>query len=98
MTSGLKYDLNDFRVLDTPNLIINVWTYSDNLKRNKLCEICKKYLEFNLHILEERWREEWGDYDFVMSKIRNNDKSFIDCSTYSSANRYLIVKLLKKLK
>ena len=96
--ADIKYTQNDFRVIDTPNLIINVWTYSENLKKNKLCQICQKYLEFCLNILEERWKEEWGDYNFVTAKLRNNDKTFIDASSFSSENRHLIIKLLKKLK
>lgn len=97
-SAAVKFTQNDFRVIDTPNLIINVWTYSENLKKNKLCGICQTYLDFCLNILEERWRKEWGDYNFVMAKLRNNDKSFIDVSSFSSADRYLIMSYLKKLK
>ena len=83
--------------LDAPDLIINVWSYSDYLKRHKNCQICQVYCDYSLKALKIKWRKEWGSFNYVMSKIRKNDKYFINVGKYSSANRHLIIDFLKKI-
>ena len=97
MASTLKFNLDSFRELDAPNLIINAWSYSDHLSRHKNCTVCKTYLEYNLKALKGKWRREWGDFNYIMSKITKNDRVFLDVSKYSSADRYLIIDFLIKI-
>ena len=94
---SLKFNLDSFRELDAPNLIINAWSYGYHLKHNKNCSVCKTYLEYNLKALKGKWRKEWGDFNYIMSKITKNDKLFFDVSKYSSADRYLIIDFLIKI-
>ena len=75
-----------------------MWSYSDTLTRDKNCKVCKTYRDYCLKILQQRWNKNWGEFNFVMSKITKNDKHFLDVSKYFSADRHLIVQSLKKKK
>ena len=98
MSSTLKFNLDSFRELDAPNLIINVWSYSDYINnKHENCEVCKTYRQYSLKALKEKWREEWGCFNYITSKISKNDRYFIDVSKYSSADRYFILEFLKKI-
>ena len=72
-----KISLKDFRELDSPNLIIQIWSYN-NPKQWPKCSVCDIYSEFCKIVLKEKWREEWGDFDFVLEKLEKNGRSFID--------------------
>ena len=97
MSSTLKFNLESFKELDAPDLIINVWSYSDHLKSHQNCRVCKTYREYSLKALEKKWSNNWGNFDYVVSRITRNDKNFLDVSKYSSADRFLIIEFLKKI-
>ena len=93
----LKFNLESFKELGAPNLIINVWSYSDHLNKHKNCHVCKKYLEYSLFALKEKWESDWGDFYYVMLKVKKNDRYFMNVSKYSSADRHLIIDFLKRI-
>ena len=70
--------MKDFRELDAPNLIINIWTYNDREFVLPCCTVCFIYSEWYTVTLKEKCQEEWGDFDFVVEKLKNNDRSFVD--------------------
>ena len=95
-----KFKYQDFKILDTGNLFINIWSYNYNLKNisKKNCQFCNIYRQYCPKILKERWEEEWGDFNKIMKKIYNNDdENFINLAEYSSAQKNLIVKHLKNI-
>ena len=47
----LKFSLNSFRRLDLPNLLLNIWDYSDFEHRN--CSICKQYKNWGIPAAKE---------------------------------------------
>ena len=95
---ALKFNLKSFEELDTPNLLINVWSYSENLNKiNPDCNKCKTYRKYCLQILRRRWNWKWGFFNEVISNIKSNNENFIDLSRYSSANRFQIITDLKKI-
>ena len=92
--------INDFKILDTGDLFINIWSYSHNLQNvcKKKCKFCNIYRQYCSEILKERWNDEWGNYNKVMKKIYNNDvDNFINLAEYSSAQKHLITKDLKTI-
>ena len=93
---ALKFSFEDFVVLDTPNLLINIWSYSKHINE-KNCYICNIYREHCIDIVEIRWKREWGFFDKVIKNIKNNNEDFINLSNYSSENRYKIISDLKKI-
>ena len=80
----LKFTKNDFSLEDTPDLLINVWTYNYYKPH---CNACKIYCNWRVEILEERWKEEWGDFEKVIEKFKKNDAEFININNYSSLTK-----------
>ena len=48
-------------------------------------------------VLKEVWCNDWGDFDFVVGKIKSCDKTFINMNNYSEANKWAILDELIKL-
>ena len=98
MTEIRKID--DFKILDTGDLFINVWSYSYNLQNicEKKCKFCNIYRQYCAKIFKKRWNQKWGNYNKVMKKIYNNDSdNFINLAEYSSAEKHLIMEDLKSI-
>ena len=85
-----KISLKDFRDLDSPNLIIQIYSYN-NPKQWLKCSVCDIISEFYKIALKEKWEEEWGDFDFVVEKLEKNDRSFICVGIYLSVDIVLIL-------
>ena len=83
----LKFTKNDFREMDTPNLLINVWTYNYYKPHCQNCNACKIYADWNVEILAERWKEEWGNINNAVEKLKKNDKDFVNINNYSEDSR-----------
>ena len=66
---ALKFTKNHFQQQNTPDLIINIWTYNYYKPYCKTCQACKIYSKWCEEVLEERWKEEWGDKNIVIEKI-----------------------------
>ena len=83
----LKFTKSDFREMDTPNLLINVWTYNYYKPHCQNCNACKIYADWNVEILAERWKEEWGNMNNAVEKLKKNDKDFVNINNYSEDSR-----------
>ena len=97
MSTIQKFNFNHFKELDTGDLFINIWSYSDkkNVCKGK-CKLCNIYKEYCIKILRTRWRKEWGNFNKIIKKICNNDTdNFINLAEYSSAQKHLIIEDLK---
>ena len=66
----LKFTKNGLREIDTPNLLIKVWTYNYYKPRCQNCNACKIYTEWNVEILAERWKEEWGNMNNAIERLK----------------------------
>ena len=62
-----KFSLNSFRRLDLPNLLLNIWDYSDFEHLN--CGICKQCKNWCILAAEEKWNNFYYDFDEVVSHI-----------------------------
>ena len=92
----LKFSLEDFKRLDTADLIINIWSYNHN--SHVQCVKCKQYSNYCDKILKEKWKPEYGVFYHVAEKFKKNDETFIDVGGFSSENRHEILNLLKQNK
>ena len=45
------------------------------------------YCNWCVEILEERWREEWEDFNNVIEKLLKNDAEFININNNSSLTK-----------
>ena len=92
----LRLSFKDFEDLNVPNLIIDIWFYNDpDCRMFFYCGIYSLWCEI---ILEKKWRDEWGDFHFIMQKIKENDTTFINIGDYCCADRFLILAKLIEIK
>ena len=96
----LKFTKNNFREMDTPDWLINIWTYNYYKPHWEMCNACKIYCESCVEILAERWDEEkWGEMNITIEKILKNDENFININLYSKETKWGIIdELIKKNK
>ena len=66
----LKFTKNDFRQENTPDLLIDFWTCNYYKPHSENCNACKIFCEWCVEILEERWKEEWGDMKNAIEKLK----------------------------
>ena len=96
----LKFTKNNFREMDTPDLLINIWTCNYYKPHCEMCNACKIYCEWYVEILAERWDEEkCGEINIAIEKILKNDEHFININLYSKETKWGIIdELIKKNK
>ena len=96
---SLKFTRNDFQQEDGPDLLMNVWTYNYYKPHCETCSACKIYFNWCEEILEERWKEEWGNMKNLIEKILKNDVDFTNINLYSNQTKWAIIdKLIKKIR
>ena len=96
--SDLKFTKQDFRELSVPDNILNVWIYN-YFDKHKPCFTCDTYSKYCEEVLKEEQLDDWGDFDFVIGKIKNYDKNFVDLNRYSEITKWEILdELFKKNK
>ena len=92
----LTFSKDDFKLVDTPELLINLWNYNYFLN-HKHCHICKIYSGYCKEILKGRWDSIWGDYNEVIEKIESTNKNVINMGNYSSKTKWAILYRLIQL-
>ena len=85
---------SDFQELDLPDLLINIWSYSDV---NYNFSILKQHKKQCIQIEKSNWRNErYMDFDFVIKNIEEQNTKFIDFGRISSANKANIYRMILK--
>ena len=93
----MAFNLESFNVLDTPELIINIWCCGEHVKNCSGCRI-KIYLEFCVESLKTRWMSEWGSFNEIKNKLLANDKSFInDLNNFSSLDKQYLIDFVNEI-
>ena len=85
-----------FQRLNAPQLIMNISLYNENKEHKEICSICKAYIEFSIEALKEKWQEDWGDFEYLVTKLTENNRQYINTSRYSSENMHEIIDFIKK--
>ena len=95
---NLRFSKQIFREESTPDNFINLWTYNYYVN-HKPCIACDTYSRYCEEVLKEVWCNDWGNFDFVIEKIKNCDKNFININSCSEKNKWKILDdLIKKNK
>ena len=93
----MSFNLESFNVLDTPELIINIWWSANHVRRCGNCRI-KVYLEFCIESIKARWMLEWGSFEEIKNKIVANDKSFVsDLNNFPSADKQYLIDFVNEI-
>ena len=69
-----KFCKQDFRALSVLDNLLNLGIYN-YFGKHKPCFSCETYSKYCEEVLKEECRDGWGDFDFVIGKIKNCDIS-----------------------
>ena len=70
--TGFAYE--HFQSMDIPELMIKICQYS----YEKQCNVCHKYKRHAIRALREKWTDQFIDENFVIYKLRKQDKEWCD--------------------
>ena len=87
--------LKDFKKLEVPHLIVNIWRSNTNQEHLKECSICNLRSKYSIMTLREKWEEEWGDFEYFVEKLKQNNKQFINVPNYSNENKHQMIDVIK---
>ena len=90
----LKFKYEDFLQEDICNLMINIWSYSD--EHGTGCNICTHYKKMNIDALRKKWSNDYIDFNFVINKLKKRDTEWYDLNRVSTADRFCLMPLIKK--
>ena len=94
MSPKSNFSLDSFRQLDLPNLLINIWSYSDPDHAD--CSICKQYKIWCITAAKEQWCDFFYDFHKVLTNLTTQNKKWHDFDKISSADRTIIYSFLKR--
>ena len=86
----MKFSKNDFENLDLPDLLINIWDYSEYLTDPVLNQQCQWCVE----VAKERWQPSFKNFQFVINNLRKRSKKFYDFGKISSTDKNIIYRLI----
>ena len=64
---ALKFKYEDFLQDDIPNLMINIWSYSD--QHGVGCTTCTRYRKMCINALKKKWEEYHIDVDIIIQRL-----------------------------
>lgn len=59
------YRQEDFNQKDIPELIKDIWTFSDNHGKKK-CYVFSRYRDWAIQVLSQKWKEDYVDIEMVL--------------------------------
>ena len=80
--SEKNFSLSTFRQLDLPDLLIDVWSYSE-LCNTKSCSICPQYLEWSIQAAKQKWSLDFKDFNYIIDNLKKRNKNWFDVSKLS---------------
>ena len=72
----MKFSLADFRKLDLPDLLINIWNYSGCNNIN--CSVCNQYRYWCVQDAYEKKPTDFKDFRGVIDNMKIQTKSWFD--------------------
>lgn len=90
--TGAKFTYEHFQRLEIPELMIKIWHYSSS--HGIRCDICKIYRRDCIKVLREKWKDEYIDENFVLTKLCNQDKTW--CNLEQVTTTDTIYKKIRK--
>ena len=93
-TVELRFNYEDFDEMDIPNLMVNIWHYSD-MHQEKYCVICSTYRNCCVTALKKTWKDRYINFDFVVEKLCQRDKKWEDVSKITVENMSKFYRLIE---
>ena len=85
---SLKFSKQSFRELELPDLLFNVWCYTDWPND----PICVQYQQWCVEVAKKRWSSQYLDFDYVIENLRKQNKKFYNFGKISSADKNIIYR------
>ena len=63
---------SDFANLDLPDLLLNIWDYSDNLRRDP---VISQYCKWCVELARQQWCLSYKNFQFVIKNLRKRNKN-----------------------
>ena len=82
----MKFSKESFAELGLPDLLLNVWEYSNYLTElilNQHCEWC-------VELAKEQWQPSFKNFQFVINNLRKRNKQFYNFGRISSADKSIL--------
>ena len=89
----MKLSFGDFKFLDLPELLINIWSYNDEGHKN--CSFCKEYEKWCIIIAKSLWQDNYPNFDFVIENVKKH--KLFNLGSISSENEAAVYYMLKKI-
>ena len=86
----MKFSKNDFENLDLPDLLINIWDYSEY----PTDPVLNQYCQWCVEVAKERWQPSFKNFQFVINNLRKRNKKFYDFGKISSTDKNIIYRLI----
>ena len=71
-----------FESLELADLLLNIWSYADNLN----FPILNQYAQWNIEIAKELWKPEYQNFNEIIKNVLSKDKS-LNLGEISSAEK-----------
>ena len=78
--TNLKFRYEDFLMDDIPNLMINIWSYSDH--HGTGCTTCTEYKKMCIDTLKKKWEPYYIDINIVIQRLSKRDTRWCDLSKF----------------
>ena len=89
----LKFLKATFMQHQMPDLILNLWDYSEDLQ----CPICNKYARWCIQCISKKWNvDKYLDFQFVIQNVINHNKNWHDFSRISPVTKNYIYNAITK--
>ena len=94
MSPKMKLSKANFKLLDLPNLLINIWDYNDPTHVG--CSICKQFEKWCIEVAKDLLMPEFLDFDYVLSNLRQQNRKHFNFGKISLQDRRIIYRLIHK--
>ena len=78
-----------FLHLDLPNLLINIWEYTD--KTND--PILIQYEKWCIEVAKQKWQPQFKKFDYVIGNLKERNKKFYDFDKFLQQTEMWFIEL-----
>ena len=86
----MKFAKSSFQELDFPDLLVNIWCYTD--KKND--PIIAQFEKLCVEAAQEQWKPLYLDFNYLIENLRKQNKQFYNFGKICSADKNVIYRLI----
>lgn len=82
---------NSSKILDIPDLLINIWCLSSYSNDKRL----RKYCQLRQDLVWEKWSRKYMDFSVLMNKLFEKNNKELDLGSINPVKKYKIYNMIK---